>query len=83
MSLGGNRHGNAVAESFFQWLKRERIRRQIYLTRGAAKADVIDYIEMFYNPKRHYGTAGETSPVGLERRYAQRLKGAQGSRGES
>lgn len=35
-------HDNAVAESFFQLLKRERIRRQIYPTRQAARSDVFD-----------------------------------------
>ncbi|VTY40045.1 Integrase core domain protein [Xylophilus ampelinus] len=74
MSRRGNCHDNAVAESFFQLLKRERIRRQIYLTRDAAKADVFNYIEMFYNPKRRHGTAGDTSPVEFERRHSQRLK---------
>jgi putative transposase len=63
-----------VAESFFQLLKRERIRRKIYPTRDAAKADVFNYIEMFYNPKRRHGTAGDTSPVEFERRHSQRLK---------
>lgn len=38
MSRRGNCHDNAVAESFFQLLQRERIRRQIYPTRGAARA---------------------------------------------
>ncbi len=33
MSRRGNCHDNAVAESFFQLLKRERVRRQIYPTR--------------------------------------------------
>ena len=50
MSRRGNCHDNAVAESFFQLLKRERIRRKIYLTRDTARSDVFDYIEMFYNP---------------------------------
>ena len=36
MSRRGNCHDNAVAESFFQLLKRERIRRQTYATRDAA-----------------------------------------------
>jgi putative transposase len=75
MSRRGNCHDNAVAESFFQLLKRERIRQQIYATRGDARADVFDYIEMFYNPKRHHGTAGNTSPVEFERRHSQRLTG--------
>ena len=33
ISRCGNCHDNAVAESFFQFLKRECIRRQIYSTR--------------------------------------------------
>lgn len=50
MSRRGNCHDNAVAESFFHLLKRERIRRQTYLARDAARQDVFDYIDMFYNP---------------------------------
>ena len=75
MSRRGNCHDNAVAESFFQLLKRERIRRQVYATRSDARADVFNYIEMFYNPKRRHGTAGDTSPVEFERRHSQRLTG--------
>jgi putative transposase len=33
MSRRGNCHGNALAESFFNLLKRERIRRRVYKTR--------------------------------------------------
>ncbi|WP_159089919.1 IS3 family transposase, partial [Xanthomonas fragariae] len=53
-------------------LKRERIRRRIYPTKEAARAEVFDYIEMFYNPKRRHGSNGGLSPVEFERRYAQR-----------
>ena len=49
MSRRGNCHDNAVAESFFQLLKRERIRRNIYPTRDKARNDIFDYIELFYN----------------------------------
>ena len=73
MSRRGNCHDNAVAESFFQLLKRERIRRQIYPTRADARLDVFNYIEMFYNPTRRHGTAGDVSPVEFERRHFQRL----------
>ena len=74
MSRRGNCHDNAVAESFFQLLKRERIRKQIYATRNDARADVFNYIELFYNPKRRHGTAGNISPAEFERRHFQRLK---------
>lgn len=73
MSRRGNRHDNAVAESFFQLLKRERIRRQNYPTRDQARSDVFNYIEMFYNPKRRHSIAGSVSPVEFERRHFQRL----------
>ena len=43
---------NAVAESFFQVLKREKIRRRTYRTREAARRDVLEYIGLFYDPKR-------------------------------
>lgn len=68
-----NCHDNAVAESFFQLLKRERIRRKIYTTREDARRDVFDYIEMFYNPKRRHGNNNRLSPVEFERRYFNTL----------
>ncbi len=54
MSRRGNCHDNAVVESFFNLLKRERIRRKAYRTRDEARRDVFDYIEMFYNPTRKH-----------------------------
>ncbi|UNB61739.1 IS3 family transposase [Pseudomonas syringae group genomosp. 7] len=69
MSRRGNCHDNAVAESFFQLLKRERIRRKIYTTREDARSDIFDYIEMFYNPKRRHSSAMQLSPVEYEKRY--------------
>ena len=60
-----------MAESFFSVLKKERIKRRIYPNREAARSDLFDYIEMFYNPIRRHGSAGGVSPVEFERRYAQ------------
>ena len=74
MSRRGNCYDNAVAESFFQLLKRERIRRKIYLDREEARRDVFDYIEMFYNPKRRHGHANHVSPVEFENQYFNRLQ---------
>jgi len=73
MSRRGNCHDNAVAESFFQLLKRERIKRKIYGTRQDARSDVFDYIEMFYNSKRRHGFNNQLSPVEFEKRYFQSL----------
>ena len=40
---------NAVAESFFSSLKKERIKKQIYKNRELAIAEMADYIDTFYN----------------------------------
>jgi putative transposase len=74
MSRRGNCHDNAVAESFSQLLKRERIKRRIYTTRPDARADVFDYIEMFYNRKRRHGFNNQLSPVVFEEQFNQRLE---------
>ena len=73
MGRRGNCHGNAVAESFFQLLNREQIRRQIYSTREAARSDVFNYIEMFYNTRRRHGFNNQLSPVEYETEYQERL----------
>jgi putative transposase len=75
MSRRGNCHDNAVAESFFQLLKRERIKRHIYSTRNDARSDIVDYIEMFYNSKRRHGFNNQLSPVQYEKKYTERLVG--------
>jgi len=69
MSRRGNCHDNAVAESFFQLLKRERIKRKIYSNRAEARRDVFDYIEMFYNSKRRHSSNDQLSPVEYEKRF--------------
>lgn len=71
----GNCHDNAVAESFFSYLKRERIRRRTYKTREEARQDVSDFIEMFYNPMRKLNRIGMLSPAQFER---QRILKAEG-----
>ena len=68
MSRSGNVWDNAAMESFFSSLKTERAKRKTYRTRDEAKADVFDYIERFYNPKRRHSTLGYLSPMEFEMR---------------
>jgi len=75
MSRRGNCHDNAVAESFFNLLKRERIRRRLYKTRDQARSDVSDYIEMFYNPKRKHVRNGMLSPIEFEKQQKLNRQG--------
>jgi len=73
VSRRGNCHDNAVAESFFQLLKRERIKKKIYGTRDEARSDIFDYIEMCYNSKRQHGSSNQMSSTEYENQYYQRL----------
>jgi len=68
MSGKGSCYDNAVVESFFASLKRERTRQRKYATRAEARADVFDYIERFYNRKRRHGYVGNISPAEFEER---------------
>ncbi len=70
MSRSGNCWDNAAMESFFSTLKTERTSRSNYRTRDDARADVFDYIERFYNPKRRHSTLGYLSPADYEMQAA-------------
>ena len=69
MSRHGHCLDNAVAESFFHSLKTERVKRKIYATRDEARADLFDYIEVFYNRARLHSHLGHQSPEEFEVRY--------------
>ena len=58
---------NAAIESFFSTLKIERVFRSKYKTRDEARADIFDYIERFYNPRRRHSTLNGSSPVEFEK----------------
>ena len=66
MSRAGEVWDNSAMESFFSSLKTERTARKIYRTRSQARADIFDYIEVFYNPTRRHSTLGYVSPVKFE-----------------
>lgn len=67
MSGSGNCFDNAVVESFFGVMKRERVNRVSYRTRDEARADIFEYIEVFYNQKRRHGYLGNISPAAFEK----------------
>lgn len=69
MSRKGNCWDNAVMERFFGTLKSERTDGKLYATRAEAKADVIDFIEMFYNTQRLHSTLNYMSPVRYEMNF--------------
>ncbi len=66
MSRKGNCWDNAMMESFFATLKKERVHREDYATRSEARASVFDYIERFYNRLRRHSSLGYLSPEQYE-----------------
>ncbi|MEM6819934.1 MAG: IS3 family transposase, partial [Pseudomonadota bacterium] len=75
MSRRGTCHDNAVAESFFANLKKEKIRRQQYRTRDDARAAMFEYIELFYNPTRRHTHNGRVAPTVYEQQYFKQTEG--------
>ena len=66
MSRRGNCYDNAVMESFFSTVKSEL--GEQFDSHGDAKAELFDYIEVFYNQRRRHSTLGQISPAAYERR---------------
>ena len=66
MSGKGQCWDNAPMESFFASLKKELIHHEDYHTRAQARASIVEYIEMFYNPKRRHSSLGYVSPAEYE-----------------
>ena len=66
MSRKGNCWDNAVAESFFHTLKTELVHHRDFNTRAEARAEIFEYIEVFYNRQRLHSTNGYEAPLVFE-----------------
>ncbi|MUS88457.1 IS3-like element ISAba22 family transposase [Acinetobacter baumannii] len=62
MSKRGDCYDNAPIESFWGILKNELVHHYNYQTREEAKADIIKYIELFYNHRRIQKGLGFKTP---------------------
>ena len=69
MGAVGDCYDNALAESFFATLECELLDRRRWPTPAAARLDVFDYLEGFYNPHRRHSALGQLSPAEYERRW--------------
>ena len=81
VSMGsvGDCYDNAVCETFHASLKKEKIYRQSWPTRAAARTAIFEYIEGWYNPRRRHSTLGYLSPIEFERQlHRARPTGARG-----
>jgi len=76
MSRKGDCWDNAVAQSFFASLKKERVQWKHYQTRSEAQQDVLDYIAMFYNSQRLHSYLDYVSPMDYESAMVELEKAA-------
>jgi putative transposase len=76
MGTVGDSYDNAMAESFFASLETELIDRTLWRSHAEARADVFDWIEVFYNRVRIHSALGYDSPVDFEERYRGRRTAA-------
>ena len=65
LSMGaiGSAYDNAVVESFFATIKRERLDDERFLTRAHARTVIAEWIEVFYNCRRRHSKLAYLSPV--------------------
>jgi putative transposase len=66
MSRRANCWDNAVAESFFATLKKELVRDYTFDSREQARAELFEYIEVFYNRQRAHSLLGYETPQAFE-----------------
>lgn len=66
MSRKGDCWDNAPMESFFHTLKTELAHHRDYQARWQAKADIFEYIEVFYNRSRRHSALGYLTPTEYE-----------------
>ena len=81
VSMGsvGDCYDNAVCETFHASLKKEKIYRQSWPTRAAARTAIFEYIEGWYNPRRRHSTLAYLSPIEFERHHAELAQPALGA----
>ena len=74
MGAVGSCFDNAVAETFFATLTKERLLHDApktgWTTRAELRSAVFEYIEGFYNPTRLHSTLGMRSPAEYEADHA-------------
>ena len=73
MSRRGNCWDNAPVESFFSTLKMELVHERRYETRQQARAEIFEFIEIWYNRQRLHSSLGYLSPADYEAKMAVQI----------
>jgi putative transposase len=68
MSGKGNCYDNSAVESFLKSLKAELIWRRNWQTRREVEVALLEYINVFYNPRRRHSALGWKFPVSFDKK---------------
>jgi putative transposase len=69
MGTVGDACDNAMCENFFGTLECGLLDRRRFHTQAEARMAVFDFLEGFYNPRRHHSALGYKSPIEYERTH--------------
>jgi len=75
MSGKGNCYDNAAMESFFGRYKTAAVRDHVFANEAQVRANVFDYIEVFYNRYRKHASLGYLSPMQAEAKFLPPMGG--------
>lgn len=75
MSRKGNCYDNAAMESFYGRYKTSSVRGHIFADDAELRANVFDYIEVFYNRFRKHSSLGYKSPMQAEEKFLPPMGG--------
>lgn len=79
MSAKGNCYDNAAMESFYGRYKTSSVRSRTFLNEEEVRANVFEYIEVFYNRFRKHASLGYKSPMEIEEKFLPPMGGNQPS----
>ena len=76
----GDAYDNALCKSFFATLECELLDRRSFRSHAEARMAIFEFIEGFYNRRRHSATGrrSTTRPLTAERQRPERCRGGAG-----
>ena len=75
MSAKGNCYDNAAMESFYGRYKSSSVGDHVFDSENDLRANVFEYIEVFYNRFRKHSALGYLAPDQFEKIFAPSIEG--------